>query len=333
MTSGSPYGFRIVGDLSERRRLVDAGRALAGYCACADGSQVEREAYLSAFDFPGEFKAWMDAYGTPKGYAGSCRASYLWFDIDEADDLDAAHRAARRLAGALLHRYRSLDEGDLLTFFSGSKGFHVGLPLAWGPSPSPTFNLTARRMAGCRAEEAGVKIDGGVYDKVRAFRAPNSRHPKTGLHKRRLSLDELMGLSLARIRDLAREPLPFDLPAPGTADPTAAADWARDEAGARQEAEGKARRHTDGKASGPTINRATFDFIRDGAGVGDRHRTLFSAAANLAEFDSVAALAHALLTEAGRDIGLSPSDVRRQIDCGLSHARAPQTRTPEDHAP
>ena len=32
------------------------------------------------------------------------------------------------------------------------------------------------------AELAAVTIDAGIYDRVRAFRAPNSRHPKTGLH-------------------------------------------------------------------------------------------------------------------------------------------------------
>ena len=331
MTSGSPFGFRIVGNLSERRRLVDAGRALAGYCACISAAEVQSEAYLSAFSFPGEFEAHMEANGTTKGYAGPCCASYLWFDIDEADDLDAAHQAARRLAGALLDRYRTLDEDHLLTFFSGSKGFHVGLPLTWEPTPSTTFNQTARRLAERIAELAGAKIDTGVYDKVRAFRAPNSRHPKTGLHKRRLSHDELMRLSVGRIRDLARDPLPFDLPTMGAADPTAAADWAQAEAGAHKQAEGKARLRADDGANGPTLNRSTLEFIRDGASEGDRHRLLFSAAANLAEFGCPPALAHALLTEAGRDCGLSPSDVRRQIDCGLKHARVPATEIPEDH--
>ena len=51
----------------------------------------------------------------------------------------------------------------------------------------------------------------------------------------------------------------------------------------------------------------------------DRHRLLFSAAANLAEFGCSTELAFALLGEAGLDSGLSPSDVRRQIECGLQH--------------
>ena len=70
------------------------------------------------------------------------------------------------------------------------------------------------------------------------------------------------------------------------------------------------------------LNRQTLDFIRDGAATGDRHRLLFSAAANLAEFGCPTSLAHALLSEAALDSGLKPSDVRRQIDCGLEKGGA-----------
>ncbi len=53
-------------------------------------------------------------------------------------------------------------------------------PRLWSPAPSADFHRTARRFAEQLAELAAVTIDAGVYDKVRAFRAPNSRHPKTG---------------------------------------------------------------------------------------------------------------------------------------------------------
>ena len=83
-----------------------------------------------------------------------------------------------------------------------------------------------------------------------------------------------------------------------------------------RQAEAVVERHANG--DGPTLNRSTLEFMREGAVVGDRHRMLFSAAANLAEFGCPSALAHALLTEAGLDSGLPPKDVRRQIDCGLT---------------
>ena len=220
--------------------------------------------------------------------------------------------------GIVAKRY-SLDDDALLVFFSGSKGFHVGLPTdLWQPTASGLFNLTARRLAEELAASCEVVIDSGVFDKVRAFRAPNSRHQKTGLHKRALTLDELMRLSVERIQELAREPLAFDVPTVSTRCDQAATDWQEAARRVEQETEAARERRASSDRSA-RLNRSTLDFIRDGAGSGDRHRLLFSAAANLAEFGCPVELAHELLTEASLDSGLSPSETRRQIDCGLNH--------------
>ncbi len=233
-----------------------------------------------------------------KGFDGPCWAPWLWFDIDRADNLDAALTDTRRLAAFAAERF-ALDGDGLLLFYSGSKGFHIGLPTSlWQPSPSTIFHRVCRQFAESIAERVGVTIDAGVYDRVRAFRAPNSKHPKTGLHKRRLSFDELVGLNLDGIRCLAERPEPFDVPAPVGKSDQAAADWQAAEQWVREQGEVKAQRRAAGNGM-PTLNRLTMEFIRDGAVEGDRHRLLFSAAANLAEYGCPPALAHALLTEAG----------------------------------
>jgi hypothetical protein len=67
------------------------------------------------------------------------------------------------------------------------------------------------------------------------------------------------------------------------------------------------------------LNRWTLDYIREGAATGDRHRLLFSAAANLAECGAGLHLLRELLAEAGRDSGLPPAEVERQIRCGFEH--------------
>jgi hypothetical protein len=312
------FGFRVLGRITSRRRLVDLDTAFAGYADCDSRAEVNREAYLSAFAYTGEFRQHLAATGSTKEYGGPCWAPWLWWDLD-GEDLDATFADARRLALGILHRYRTLDDDALLLFFSGSRGAHVGLPVTWEPPPSGTFHRTARRFAEALAAEAGVSIDSSVYDKVRPFRAPNSRHPKTGLHKRRLTLDELLHLDATRIRQLAAAPEPFALPVVAAADPQAVADWQAALQAVEREAEGKAERRAALANGEPRLNRNTLDFIRDGAEVGDRHRLLFSAAANLAEFGCPPALAHALLTEAALDSGLPPNEVRRQIECGLKH--------------
>lgn len=313
----APYGFRILGPCTESRRLVDAAAAFAGYAGCDERAEVHREAYLSAFQFGENFRGHIEMTGSTKGYNGPCWSPWLWFDIDREDDLDGATSDARRLCATLVERYR-IDGDELLVFFSGSKGFHVGLSTAlWSARPSEVFHKVAGRFAERIAETTGVEVDSGIYDRVRAFRAPNSQHPKTGLYKRRLSLDELLYLRTSAIVKLAAEPVPFDVPDVGTEGDEAAADWraAADEVQRNAAAYRQRRLSRNGMA---TLNRQTLEFIHDGAAVGNRHRLLFSAAANLAEFGCPPALAHALLTEPGLDAGLAPKDVRRQIECGLS---------------
>lgn len=326
-SSATPYGFRIVGGCHNERRLVDASAAFVAYSQCDDRAEVNREAYLSAFCFGTEFQTLLTSTGSTKGYAGDCWSPWLWFDIDR-DNIDAALSDCQALASLLIERY-ALDDDGLLLFFSGSKGFHVGLPLSLCGelAPSKQFNATCRRLAEALASRAGVAIDSGVYDKVRAFRAPNSRHGKTGRYKRWLDLDSLIRLPASSIIELAAVPWAFELPESPGENSQAVIDWSEAMALATEQEQAATERRTTGTSTGNTapgrlLNRSTTEFMRDGATTGDRHRTLFSAAANLAEFACGFDLAWALLSESALDSGLPPADVRRQIQCGLNHRGA-----------
>jgi hypothetical protein len=220
----------------------------------------------------------------------------------------------------ILDRYRELDDEALLIFLSGGKGVHIGVPTSlWGPSPSGCFHETAKRFALSHAERAGVVVDQLIYSKTRLFRAPNSRHPKAGHYKRRLAFDELIHLSVEGIVKLARQPEPFAVPTMTTTSPTALADWLD---AARTVERRAVERKTTYRES--RLTRTTLMFIREGAVDGERATSLFRAAANLAEMGCPADLAHALLTDAALDSGLTPSETKRQIECGLAHGRRQQ---------
>lgn len=309
-------GFRIVGNCAGERRLIDWSAAFAAYCDCDNRAEVNREAYLSAFTFTDEFGEHLQMTRSTKGYMGRCGASWLWFDID-SEDLGNATDDARRLCAGIVERY-GVDDESMLIFFSGSKGYHVGLPTALlgSPPPSDVFHKVVRRFAVTLVDRFGVTIDTGVYDRVRAFRAPNSLHPKTDLHKRRLSFDELLHLKVDALVRLASEPEAFNIPDAPDANLQAVADWQAAIEAVTAESQALAERRQ--ANVGATLNRQTREFIIDGAVQGDRHRLLFSAAANLAEFGCPPALAHALLTESALDSGLPPSEVQRQIECGLA---------------
>jgi hypothetical protein len=226
---------------------------------------------------------------------------------------------AKKLSAYLADHY-CLDANDVLIGFSGSRGLHIELPVGWTVEPSPAVNLTCRRFAEAVASRIGVPIDSGVYDKVRPFRAWNSRHPKTGLFKTRVPLDDLLYAKPEWIVGRAVEPVPFDPPIP-TPSPSLASDWHTAARTVRHQVEERQSRRVGPADIG--VNALTRQLIVDpiSVEVGERHRRIFSAAANLAEFGTIDDLIHAILTEPGLDTGLPPGEVERQIRTGIGHGR------------
>ena len=128
-TSDCRFGFRIVGGCFENRRLVDAAAALSAHAAADPRCEPDKECYLSAFRFGESFRRHLeDNQGSTAGYSGPCWSPWFWFDLDN-EELQYAHKDAAALAVFLVERY-AVEPGELLIFFSGSKGFHVGLPTA-----------------------------------------------------------------------------------------------------------------------------------------------------------------------------------------------------------
>jgi hypothetical protein len=316
-----PVGHRVVGDKWARRRLVNWRAALAAYAACDPRAELDREAFLTHFHFPADpFRSHCGGEGSEKGYNGPCGADWLFWDIDRPDDLPAALCDARRLCGTILDRHRELDDNDPLIFLSGGKGLHVGIPMTWHPEPSPSFHAVARRFCLDLAEAAGVEADPSIYSKCRLFRAPNSRHAKTGLYKRRLTLDELTHLKPEAVVELARHPEWFDLPA-GPVTFTSAADaWAR----ASQAVERRVVERR-GFAGRERLSAFARRFIRDAElDPTQREVSTFRVAAELGELTlahGVETLVLALLEEPALDSGLTPGEVKHAIESGLAHAR------------
>jgi hypothetical protein len=315
----TPFAFRILGGTDNQRRVVDYASAFRAYCAADPSARPEVPAYLSAFNFGDEFRHQMEATGSVRGYQGPVGIASVKWDIDREGNLDAALRDVRILSVCLADDYE-VDDENLLIGFSGSKGFHIELPVGWPIDPTPCANLVCRKFAETIADKVGIKVDTGVYDRVRPFRAWNSKHPKTGLHKTRIGLDDLLRSTPKWITDRAAGPIPFDPPAPMTS-PSLVSDWEGASLAVRRQEE-ESQSHRSGR-SDASVNALTRRFIIDATEVevGSRHARLFSAAANLAEFATVNDRVHALLTEPGLDTGLAPREVRRQIECGIEHAR------------
>jgi len=290
--------------------------------AYADGElNDEREAYLSHFVFGPEMETHYAANRrSVAGFAGPCWARWLVLDIDRPDLADAL-ADTRRLAAFLQYRYPELIS-DIPIWFSGSKGFHVLLELAHKPSPAVGFQHTARALAEALAGHAGVRIDTAVYDVAHIIRLPNTRHPRTGLFKRRIDADALFVLDADSIRRRAERAAGDGIPTARDCPAQLAADWEAAEAAVRKRHEVRvAMRRDMGHKPELRAPRYFLDFLRFGVEQGERHMTLFRCAAWLTEQGAPSSLVFALLTEPGCDVGLSPRDVERQIACGIEHAR------------
>ncbi|MGL4424325.1 MAG: hypothetical protein ACRCZF_26960 [Gemmataceae bacterium] len=324
-------GAYVRGSPFTGRKLVRHADLLTAY---ADASLDDTgEAYLSHFVFGDEMRQHYGAKGNSvAGYAGPCWCRWLVFDIDRPD-LAAALADARALVRTLDARYPEMVD-TLTVYFSGGKGFHVLLELRHAPLPCVGFNAVAGALARMLASKAGIVIDDGIYDIARIIRLPNTRHPKSGLFKRRIDAADLFQISIDGIRDRARHAEGDGLPTGSTVPQQLRLDWDSAVRAVAQHSAARSQRRIDtGNAPDARAPRYYTDFVQLRALEGERHATLFRCAAWLTEQGAPPSLVHALLTEPGLDSGLPPKDVTRQIQCGIQHAAAQRphpTPTPPD---
>ncbi len=322
--NASPFnvGAFVPGAPTSGRLLVQHTELLNAY---ADGAQADkgddREAYLSHFAFGPEMRTQYSANRrSVAGFAGPCWCRWLVLDIDRANLVEAL-ADARRLVSAIHDRYPEL-EGAVPIFFSGGTGFHVLLELSHNPPPAVGFHRVARVLAEALAARAGAKIDTAIYDANHIIRLPNTRHPKTGLFKRRIDADALFALGMPGILDLAKQPSGDGMPSSVRgAVPQLETDWHEAERASVRTLEARAVVRRDFGTAEPRAPRYLLDLLRFGADEGERHQTVFRCSAWLTEQGAPSSLVFALLTEPGRDVGLSPKDAERQIQCGIDQVR------------
>ena len=162
------------------------------------------DAYCSMFRFQ---QAYQDATNEQRTVKGAsqlpCWSDYLWFDID-SDDLESALLDAQSLVRGLLSMH-VLDH--TVVFFSGSKGFHIGVASAlFGFAPSATLPHEMRLVCQQLASLFNVTIDTKIYNHNRLWRLPNTRHSKTGLYKTQFAAVKFLTLTLDEIKAKAAKP-------------------------------------------------------------------------------------------------------------------------------
>jgi hypothetical protein len=324
---GSTIGFVALGKNGPLRL---AGSAKLFAAACRGGGEWDRVGlYMSAYTYPAAEFAAHFARQSRAGWRGPCGAHLVRFDCDAKGDQARALADSRRLFSHLVDHF-GLTEDDVLVGPSGGKGYHAEVVV--GPIPPGDRVVPAMRRF-CRNISGTLDLttsDDSVYDATRFWSVWNSRHEKTGLYKRRFTVDELFRLNPEAHAGLAVGPRPFDPPGPirsGQFD----ADWAAAvdaEAGTFASSGGggemagiPSARHV----HGPMTDLA-WDFLRGKVPEGGRHNALVHAAAVFAGAGCPKGFAFDLLTRAADACGMvadyDSRDVLRTAENGWQRGSA-----------
>lgn len=327
--------FRCVGAIQTRREIADWGSSYGGMALCEQGWGVGDVVFLSAFAFTAaiaEHQAKNDredeacgktARGSLENFEGPCFAHYLTFDTDCRDEDGVPNPAGCQgsaIALVVVLIELGIEPQSILTFYSGLKGFHIQIPsMCAATVPSGDYHRVAKEFCKLVADRAGVVIDESLYKKIQPLRAPNSRHEKTGLYKVRLSLDELIDLPFGALRELAKQPRPFEPPSWVCEPvPELVSLWRQAE-GVVRAAPTQADRSPD-RAAPAGITRATWDYLINGAVPGTRAESHFKAAANLADFSSLEELVHALMKRPAVLDGWPVREAEAHVESALRRA-------------
>ncbi len=316
------YGFRVAGGLYGRRLRGPAVEAFERYCAGESPCDGD-ETYLSVFQFGEDFKSFQLRTNGVRDFVGSTWATWIWFDIDRSPDQGGLVQGLEDLRSLISTVEETFDAPRrlLLPFFSGSKGFHLGLPTElWRPSPGDDFSEQARRFVHAVVNEAKITIDSSIYSRVSLIRAPNTRNPKTGLFKRHIPAEQIDTVSVREVVDSARDPFLFQ-PTLATAQDRSeplVSLWAEAavRVAKRRDYALQVRNEVREGVRPPDIWSVTRRVLAANVPEGKRNTSLFKAALNLAEYGVPLPVIEELLRYPAIQMGLSEYEIDRTIENG-----------------
>lgn len=120
---------------------------------------------------------------TVSKYSGPTRPAlgFVWLDFDSKDGGISALKDVRGF-----YDYLTRPE-HILFYYSGSKGFHLGIPAHYFSLPENSAQHETLKRLAVYWQKQFPTIDSAVFNPQRKFRMPGSRHNKTGLFKTLLS--------------------------------------------------------------------------------------------------------------------------------------------------
>lgn len=162
------------------------------------------DCYTTYFRFDDLFlEHFNNNYQSVSKYQGKCISDYIPIDIDNKN-LNESLRICRDFVNNLKYEY-DIEPDSLGIFFSGSKGFHIEIPVGLLGDIKPSSDLPVKYKRFILSF-GSWGFDTAIYEKVRLWRVENSFNSKSGLYKVRLTPNELYSLPLKEIQQIASKP-------------------------------------------------------------------------------------------------------------------------------
>jgi len=165
---------------------------------------IDKDTYMSLYEFDDSIKDFYAKKHTLSGFDGLVYIpDEFILDVDGKDKNDLEN--ARQKTIGLLMLLDDLDVPYRL-YFSGNKGFHVGIPAsAFRWKPDPNLHLKVKDAL----TNAGIfdYADPSVTDKIRLIRVPNTMNRKAQLWKIEISRKDLNESDITgHLRRIAKKP-------------------------------------------------------------------------------------------------------------------------------
>lgn len=189
-TSNSYFNFKI--------GLASKGKLLTLDQISKVTVPENQDAYISIFKYNENHKKKVDQTGSVSGIKDVTTDILVW-DFDSSENPEKALEDTVNLGHRLVDTY-GVDPDAIQCYYSGSKGFHVVLPINKEITPEQFKKATSELAKNL------TTFDTVVSDPARVIRMEYTKHPKTGLFKIPLSIYETEELTMEQIKELAKKP-------------------------------------------------------------------------------------------------------------------------------
>lgn len=310
------------------------------FCRADSGLDLDRPAASSAYEFTADLSSHCKAHaGRMAGYGGLIWSRWLTVRFGVKPDPHERLDSCRCLVRGLLRL--GVPATQILCFSDGHRCLEVMFPSGIvGGFPRANYPNTVGHVCQLLVDRATRSLDWesltspqrserdssawhrpispAVYRTTALLQAPNTRCEASGTFKVRLTVEDLLGMSLAEIATFAAVPRPFE-PPPWQASPHELLPEIWYYAAAVADSRSPLLlQHVHGEK---WIYADTLEFMRFGASpdtCGDR---LFRAAANLLDFGCPRPLLSALLFPPALANGLAPNEIDRRLECAIRYVQ------------